>query len=151
VTEHLAKARHGFVLVAALAAIVLIAVLISGVLFAGTQETHSTRATMIDQQTAAYAERAALLAVSSWSCPICDSMAVGDVFIRSSAADPPLESTVYTTRLDSALFLVVAEARLVSSGSTRISRRISIAVATRRDSLGAIRASRLAWSATYMM
>lgn len=148
------RTRTAFALVAALAAIVLIAVLITGALFASTQETHATRAAILDQQTAAYAERAALLAIAVWSCAVCDSMQVGAVIIRSPAADPPLESTVYTTRLDSALYLVVAEGRIVVAGTARIRRRISIAVVTRRDSLGVTQASPVrghAWAATYLM
>lgn len=148
------RPRAAFALVAALAAIVLIAVLITGVLFASTQETHATRAAMLDQQAAAYAERVALLAIAEWNCAVCDSMQVGAVIIRSTATDPPLESTVYTTRLDSALYLVVAEGRIVVAGTARIRRRISIAVVTRRDSLGMTQASPVrghAWAATYQM
>lgn len=148
------RSRPAFALAAALAAIVLIAVLITGALFASTQETHATRAAMLDQQAAAYAERAGLLAIAPWSCAVCDSMQVGTVFIRSAAAEPPLESTVYTTRLDSALYLVVAEGRIVVSGAARIRRRISIAVVTHRDSLGLTQASPVrghAWAATYQM
>jgi len=150
----IASLREGFALVAALVAVVLIAVLVTGALFAGTQEARATRMEIADQQVAQYAERAALLRIAAWSCPACDSMRVGAVITTSSTADPPLESTVYVTRLDSALFLVVGEGRSVVSGGIHLSRRVSIAVETSRDSLGAVRASRLrgdAWAAAYKM
>jgi len=148
------RPRCGFALAAALAGLVIIAVLVTGALFAGTQESRATRMEILDQQAAQYAERAALLEIAGWSCPACDSMRVGGVIIKSAGTDPPLESSVYTTRLDSALFLVVGEARVVVWGTTRVTRRISIAVATSRDSLGGTRASRVrgqAWAAAYQM
>lgn len=146
--------RRGFAMAAALGAIVIIAVIVTGALFASGQESRATRLEILDQQTVQYAERAALLRIAGSSCPECDSMRVGGVITMSSAADPPLESTVYITRLDSALFLVVGEGRSVLSGAIRLSRRISIVVGTSRDSTGVVRASRLrghAWAAAYKM
>lgn len=146
--------RHGFALAAALIAIVLIAAMVTGAVFATHQETSATAAEIIDQQLGSYAERAALLAISSWECSGCDALQVGSVITGSQFADPPLESTVYLTRLDSALFLVTAEGRLVSSSTVRARRRISIVVRTSRDSSGAWRALRVseqAWSSAYEM
>lgn len=148
------RTRTGFALVAAIVALVLIGVLVTSGLFASTQESHSTGAELADQQTAAFAERAAILAVSGWSCPECDLLGVGSVFIRNPAASPPLESTVFITRLDSALYLVTGEARLIRSGAVLLRRRVSIAVKTARDSLGTVRASRIdgdSWAALYQM
>jgi len=150
----MAVTRRGFALAAALAAIVIIAVIVTGALFASGQESRATRLEILDQKTVQYAERAALLRIGGWSCPECDSMRVGAVITASSTADSPLESTVYITRLDSALFLVVGEGRVVVSGATRLSRRVSIVVRTSRDSTGVARASRLrgyAWAAAYKM
>lgn len=148
------KCRQGFALAAALIAIVLIAAMVTGALFATHQETSATAAEVVDQQASAYAERAAFLTVAYWACAECDAMTVGSVIVRSPANDPPLESTVYVTRLDSALFLVTAEGRIVSSSSVRARRRISIAVGTSRDSSGVSRAFRVseqAWSSAYQM
>lgn len=148
------RARAGFALAAALVGIVLIAVLVTASLFASTQETHASAAEVLDQQAAAYAERAALATIAFWSCPECDAMRVGGVIIQSPAPSPPLESTVFITRLDSALFLVTGEARVMSAGVARVRRRVSIAVKTARDSLGVLRAFRIsgeAWAATYQM
>jgi hypothetical protein len=148
------KCRPGFALAAALACIVIIAVLASAALFASTQEAQATRTEVLDHQASSYAERSALLAVSGWSCAGCDSLAVGGVIVQNPAADPPLESTVYLTRLDSALFLVVAEGRIVVGGAARVKRRISIAVGTSRDSSGVTRAAPLSaqsWSAVFQM
>ena len=148
------RCRPGFALAAALIAIVLIAAMVTGAVFAANQETSATAAEIVDQQLGSYAERAALLAISSWQCSGCDALPVGSVIIGSQFADPPLESTVYVTRLDSALFLVTAEGRLVSSVTVRARRRISIAVRTSRDSSGvsrALRVSEQAWSSAYEM
>lgn len=148
------KLRSGFVLAFVMIAIVLIAVLVTGAMFAANQETSATAAEILDQQASAYAERAATQTVAAWDCASCDSMAVGSVLVRGPAADPPLESTVYVTRLDSALFLVTAEGRVVSYSATRLSRRVSIVVTISRDTTGASRASRVseqAWTAVYRM
>ena len=133
---------------------VLIAVLATAALFASTQEAHATRAEILDQQASAYAELAAQRTINTWSCTGCDALPVGGVIAGSPATDPPLESTVYTTKLDSALFLVVAEGRIVASGATRLKRRIAIAVRIARDSLGneyAFPLSHQSWSAVYQM
>lgn len=148
------KARRGFALATALACVVLIAVIASAAIFASGQEARATRTEILDHQAFAYAERAAQMTVSAWACPACDSLAVGGVIVESPSNDPPLESTVYTTRLDSALYLVVAEGRIVVSGATRLRRRVSVAVRTSRDSAGVTRAIPLAphaWAALYQM
>jgi len=148
------SSRAGFALAAALIAVVLIAAMVTGALFAAHQETSATAAEVIDQQAGAYAERSALLTIAYWVCAECDAMQVGSVIVRSPATDPPLESTVYVTRLDSALFLVTAEGRIVSSSTVRARRRISVAVGTSRDSSGVSRAFRVseqAWSSAYQM
>jgi len=148
------KARAAFALAAALIAIVLIAAMVTGAVFAANQETSATAAEVADQQASAYAERAATLTAAFWACGECDAMQVGSVLVRSPISDPPLESTVYVTRLDSALFLVTAEGRIVSSSTVRARRRISIAVRISRDSSGVSRARRVseqAWFAAYQM
>src|SRR5688572_31956560 len=121
------KARAAFALAAALIAIVLIAAMVTGAVFAASQETSATAAQVADQQASAYAERAAALTAAFWSCGECDAMQVGSVLVRSPITDPPLESTVYVTRVDSGLFLVTAEAGIVSSSTLRPRRRITIA------------------------
>jgi hypothetical protein len=146
--------RPAFALATALVAIVLIGVLVTGALFASNQESHAAAAELADEKVFTYAERAAVIAGMAWSCPECDLMPVGSVIIRSPSASPPLESTVYITRLDSALFLVTGEGRLMESGMPRVKRRVSIVVTTSRDSLG-VTTTRLTrgefWSAVYQM
>lgn len=146
--------RRGFALAAALVALVLIAVLVTGALFASSQESHATGAELDDQKVLAYAERSAVEAAGNWECPECDLLPVGSVIIRNPAASPPLESTVYITRLDSAVFLITGEGRITASGASKARRRVSIAVKITRDSLGAITSSRIdgdSWIAAYQM
>lgn len=148
------RSRPGFALPVALASLVLLAVLATAALFASGQEALATRAGILDQQAAAYAERSAQLAIDAWNAEKCDSLAIGGVLIETGPTDPPLESTVYTTRLDSALFLVVAEGRIAAEGAPRLERRIAIAVRTSPDSLGQTRAVPLSpqsWAAIYQM
>jgi hypothetical protein len=146
--------RRGFALAAALVALVLIGVLVTGVLFASSQETHASAAELADEKAFAFAERAATTAAGIWVCPECDLLGVGAVIIRNPEPSPPLESTVYITRLDSALFLVTGEGRIMESGVARIKRRVSIAVTVTRDSLGIAAARRIdgqSWSAAFTM
>ena len=135
-------------------AVVLIAVIVTGALFATSQETHAGEAEVLEARAAAYAERAALKKIDTWDAVSCDGMAVGAVIIENPPSDLPLESTVYVTRLDSAVFLVVGEGRIASSGVVRVRRRIAIAVRIARDAQGverALRVSEQAWTALYQL
>ena len=146
--------RQGFALAAALMGLVLIAVTVTGAMFATNQETRASDAEMLEQKTAAYAELAALSAISTWSPAGCDALAVGAVLLERPPAEPPLESTVYITRLDSALFLIVGEGRIASGAATRLRRRVAITVRTTRGADGQsrpMRVSEQAWAAVYQM
>jgi hypothetical protein len=146
--------RKGFALAVALMALVLIAVMITGALFATTQETRSAAAELMDNEASAYAEMAALRAIGAWNGPTCDALAVGAVLLESPPAQPPLESAVYITRLDSALFLVVGEGRISARGVSSLRRRVAITVRTVRDTSGtssAVPLSEHAWVTLYQM
>lgn len=146
--------RAGFALAFALVALVLTVVLVTGALFASSQESHSTAAQLLDQKVFVFAERSAVQTAANWTCPECDLLPVGSVIIRNPVAPPPLESTVYITRLDSAVFLVTGEGRISESGATAVRRRVSIAVTITRDSLGISSSSRIAgdaWIAAYQL
>ena len=148
------KTQRGFALVSALVALVLIAVLVTGALYASSQESHSAGAELADQKLLSFAERSAVETASNWTCPGCDLLATGTVIIRTTASSPPLESTVYITRLDSAVFLVTGEARIIRSGIATSRRRVSIAVKITRDSLGVFSASRIrgdSWIVAYQL
>src|SRR4051812_20101114 len=146
--------RTGFALVAALMALVLVAVMITGALFASSQETHASEAELLETRAAAFAERAVLTKIDSWDAVLCDALTPGAVIIANPPAEPPLESTVYITRLDSAVFLVVGEGRIASGGQLRVRRRIAIAIKIARDAQGvehALRVGEQAWAALYQM
>ena len=137
------KSRAGFALLAAIVALVLIAVLVTGALYASSQESHSAGAELLDQKLLSLAERVTVEAASNWACPECDLLSAGSVIIRNPAPSPPLASTVYITRLDSAVFLVTGEARITTPDVAAARRRVSIAVKITRDSLGVFSASRI--------
>src|SRR5512138_869829 len=148
------KSRPAFALAAAIVALVLIAVLVTGVLAASGDEARATRAEILDQKAFSFAERVAFTSAMEWQCPECDLLSVGSVIIRNPSSSPPLESTVYITRLDSTLFLVTGEGRIVEAGTPRVRRRVSVAVKITRDSLGAPRSSRIdgeSWAAAWQM
>ncbi|MDQ3082514.1 MAG: hypothetical protein M3R07_09910 [Gemmatimonadota bacterium] len=146
------RERHGFALAAALAAMVLIAVLITGILFSAGQESRTTRHAILDQQTFAYAELAASRAIESMSPATFADATAGDVITFTPPRDEPLESTVIMTKLDTTLVLVVAEGRIAAADALRLRRRVEIVVRFTRDSIGIERVARIAenaWSALY--
>jgi type II secretory pathway pseudopilin PulG len=120
--------RRGFVLVAALVALVLIALLITGAFFASAQDVAVARAELRDQQAFAFAEYAAAHALESWDTVASERMTVGQTVILQSTPDPPLDGSVFITRLDSALFVVVAEGRVTTADAHSLRRRIGITV-----------------------
>jgi len=146
------KRRHGFILAAALAAIVLMAVLITGILFAAGQETRTTRHAVLEQQVLAYAELVAGRAVASFDAATMSGAVQGDVSSFTPPRDDPLESTVFITKLDSALFLIVAEGRSAAADALRLRRRVGIIVRSVRGSFDAERVVRIdeqSWTALY--
>lgn len=144
--------RHGFVLVAALVAMVLIALLVTGAFFASGQESAVARNELRDQQVFSYAEYALAHALEGWNGPASDSMTTGQTISITPASDAPLASTVFITRLDTALFAVVAEGRLTTSDVADMRRRVGIVVRTVLDGVRVnppIRVSEQAWSELY--
>ena len=139
--------RHGFVLIAALIAIVLIALLITGAFFASGQEMSISRAVLRDQQTFAYAEYAMAHAISDWSVADRSRMALGETQSLATSSDDPLEATVFVTRLDSAIYSVVAEARLLTADGNGLRRRVGLVVCG--DRTPPIRLPEQAWSELY--
>ena len=145
---------RGFALAAALMALVLMGVLVTAALFATSQETRASEAEMLDEKTAGFAELAALEAIAAWNGPACDALPVGGVIVQNPAVRAPLESTVYITRLDSSLFVVVGEGRIAGVAAVRLRRRVAITVKTVRDARNASRAMRVGeqpWTALYQM
>jgi len=120
--------RRGFVLVAAIVALVLIALLITGAFFASGQDMAVTRAELRDQQAFAYAEFALASSLQGWDAAARDLMKVGETVALQPATDPPLESSVFITKLDSALYVVVAEARMTTADAFALRRRIGMTV-----------------------
>ncbi len=149
------RKRQGFALAVALMALVVIAVLVTGALFATSQETHVSEAELLETRASGYAERAALNELASWKAELCDSLPVGGVIRETPAADPPFESSVYVTRLDSAVFLIVGEGSIASqNGVARVRRRVGVLVRTERDAQNNERVRRVseqAWAALYSM
>lgn len=143
--------RKGFVLIATLVALIIVALLITGAFVAGGEDFAVSRAELRDQQTFAYAEFAAARALSAWNASEAKLMAIGSTINVGSTSDSPLESSVFISRLDSALYSLVAEARLTSADGNRLRRRVGIIVTTMQN--GArnppVRIPEQAWSELY--
>lgn len=122
--------RRGFVLVAAIVALVLIALLITGAFFASAQDLAVSRAELRDQQAFAYAEFALANSLQSWDAAAREMMSVGETVTLQPVVDPPLESSVFITKLDSALYTVVAEGRMTTADANALRRRVGIMVCT---------------------
>jgi Tfp pilus assembly protein PilX len=141
------KNRPAFVLIAALVALFVIALLITGAFFASGQDVSISRAELRDQQTFSYAEYALAHAISDWSVADRSRMAVAETQSGASSSDDPLEGTVFVTRLDSTIYSVVAEARLTTVDATGLRRRVGLVV--RGDRNPPVRIPQLGWSELY--
>jgi type II secretory pathway pseudopilin PulG len=145
------RERKGFLLVATLVALIIISLLITGAFVAGGEDFAVSRAELRDQQTFAYAELAGARALSAWSATDRDQMPIASTAVAAVINDSPLDGTVYVTRLDSALYSVVAEARLTSPNGSGVKRRVGMVVTTVRN--GArnppVRIPQQAWSELY--
>lgn len=122
--------RRGFVLVAALVALIVIALLITGAFFASGQDFAVTRAELRDQQVFAYAEYAAAHALENWDASARTLMSIGQTQTVQSPADSPFESTVLVTRLDTLIYAITAEARIRAVDASGLKRRVGITVLT---------------------
>ncbi len=146
--------RRGFALALSILAIVVIAALAAGVLFASGQEARIGRSELLDQRVFAYAERLANDAVAAFDVASRDSMPVGTVtsYAPPSAAD--LDGTVFITRLDSALFQVVAEAKVTSGNTSGLKRSVGLTLRVQSPNSLSRRAVRIggeAWVALHEM
>ena len=110
----------GFALAAALLAIVIVGALITGVVFATTEETRVGAARMDGEIALNACESAIAMTMADPDLRLPDSIGVGGTVSGLVAGlEPP--TIVYITRLDSALYSIVAETapRLGSSVATR--------------------------------
>jgi hypothetical protein len=118
--------RKGFALVAAMLAVVLIAALVAGVLFATTEETRASTVSG-DREVALDACDAAIaMVITEPGLLLPDSIGVGGM-IASQAGGPGPEVIVYITRLDSALYSILAES-VREPGSVGSAHRVGVVV-----------------------
>jgi hypothetical protein len=146
--------RGGFIAAFALFAVIIIGAIGAAVSFNVTEETQVTSMDDLDERAESFGEQVALGAMANWPWPGCDQSALGTVFIVDAQSAPPLEGTLYITRLDSALYLVTGEGRVKTRAGVLARRRISLTASARRDSTGAMRPSRTRgeyWAANYEM
>jgi Tfp pilus assembly protein PilX len=120
--------REGFALVAAVMAVVMIGALVVGVLFATTEDARTGAAGIARDVALNACETAIVMTVTDPEVALPDSIGVaGTLTRRFSGVGTPV--IVYITRLDSALYSVVAD---VVAGSPNIgsSRRLGVVIKT---------------------
>jgi len=142
-----AKDRAGFVLAVALLALILIAVLVAGVLFAATEETRIGAASVRRQLTLSAAESASEATIAEWQYHSPAPSAVGETrSLRSETFGVAV--TVYVTRLDSSVYWLVADAGDAPFQSA-VTRRIGALVTVKKALNGWISIDRISerwWS-----
>ena len=146
--------RRGFIAAVALFAVIIIGAIGAAVSFNVTEEARITSADDLDESAESFGESIAQASLTAWPCQQCDQMSAGSVLILQAQSAPPLEGTLYITRLDSALYLVTGEGRVKTPAGVLARRRISVTAIARRDSTGAMRSSRTRgeyWAANYDM
>jgi Tfp pilus assembly protein PilX len=130
----------GFALPGALLAVLLIAALIAGAFSATTEETRIGAAAADRQRALVSAESAIEIAVTTLS-DSAGSIGVGET-TRRSIDGLGVPAVVYVTRLDSALYWLVADAGGIAEGSG-VARRIGVVVRATRDSSRSITIDRI--------
>jgi hypothetical protein len=131
---------------------VIIALLVTGAFFASGQEIIVAHNELRDQQAFAFAEYGAAKAVEGWSTTARDSMSTGQTQPLGTLSRGLMDSDAIVTKLDTALYLVIADGRLRSADAAGLRRRIGILVRTVRDGVQAnppVRVDGQAWSELY--
>jgi hypothetical protein len=119
-------ARRGFALAAALLAVVLIGALVGGVLFATTEETRAGGVGAEREIALNACEAAIALAITDPGLRLPDSIGVEGT-IAGRVGGPGPEIIVYITRVDSALYSILAES-VPESGSGGGAHRVGFVV-----------------------
>jgi len=128
--------RRGFVLAAALLVVVLIAVLVAGVFFATLEESRIADGAMVRDRALLAGESAIAHAIGGWTDRSGQPIGVGGSEL-STIADGPTSVTLTITRLDSAIFSLVAQARSTSS-ERAANRRIGVVISVRKSADGSV-------------
>jgi hypothetical protein len=117
----MAAARRGFALAAAILAVVLIGALLGGVLFATAEQTRAGAAAADHEDALNACEAAIAMTITDPGLRLPDSIGVeGDVSVHVGGRDP--EIIVYITRLDAALYSILAESVSGSGGAGGVHR-----------------------------
>src|SRR5687768_6330093 len=144
--------RRGFILVAALVALVIIALIITGAFFASGQELVVARNELRDQQAFSYAEYSAAKALERWNAAARDSMSTGETQRLAALSRGLLQSEVFVTKLDTALYLIAADGMVRSADAAALRRSVGVVVRTLRNGTPVnppFRVSGQAWTELY--
>ncbi|HKR08491.1 MAG TPA: hypothetical protein VJS39_04815 [Gemmatimonadaceae bacterium] len=128
--------RRGFVLAAALIVVMLIAVLVAGVLFATMEESHIAQGAESRDRVLSGAESVLEGAVHGWTDRSSQPIGVGGREL-STISDGQISVVLTITRLDSALYSLVAQARSTSSDRAAM-RRIGVIISVKKSVDGSV-------------
>lgn len=132
-------ARRGFVLPAAIIALLLVSALVVSVTYAAVEQTRMGEALRLRAQTLVEAETA-LTDGASQIPVVAAGLSVGGTVAIDNDANAG--RVVYITRLDSATYFIVADVER-TDGNTRASRRVAILFTRSTDQNGATRIERI--------
>jgi type II secretory pathway pseudopilin PulG len=136
-----AEDRDGFVLAAVLLAMILIAALVGGVLFAATEETRIGAALTRRQLTLSAAESAIEATIADWPNSSVAPVGIGETQ-STGFEDLGVAVTVYVTRLDSTIYWIVADAGDAAFQSG-VARRVGTLVTVQNAMDGSIAIDRI--------
>lgn len=127
------RARSGFAMALTLGAIVVIGLLITGVFFVSSQQTTTSRNSMLQEQAFRIAEAGMAQSVAEWShLTAASNPNAGDSWAWVPATAVPLPSepgvaapSVRITRLNSKLYHVAARATVGKGANSEATRRVS--------------------------
>jgi Tfp pilus assembly protein PilX len=116
-----ARARNGFVLAAALLALLLIAALVAGVFFASTEATRMGAAAADRQLALTAGESEIERTIAAWNAVDARAAVIGGT-VASSGGASGIPVAVFVTRIDSAVYWIVADAGPPHPGTVMRSR-----------------------------
>jgi hypothetical protein len=135
------RARNGFVLAAALLALLLIAALVAGVFFASTEATRIGAAAADRQLALSAGESEIERTIAGWNAVDARAAAIGGTVASTNGASG-MPVAVFVTRIDSAVYWIVADAGPPHPG-TVLRSRIGAFVRVRRAADGSTSVDRI--------
>ena len=131
VTKRRKRGRQGFMLASVLLAMLLIAALVAGVFFASAEASRMGIASGEKQAAMSAAESAVEVAIANWDPASVRAPGIGETR-STTGSEAGMPVAVYITRVDTALYWILADAgppRVSSAIASRIGAFVSVKTA----------------------